>query len=71
MERSDIEALLNIVTVHERVGCSDPDPNNWYTTAGRQNNPRCVRCALLRMLQDPDYAQRSQVNVLTLYVPYA
>lgn len=32
---------------HSRTSCSDANPSNDYTTAGRNGNPRCTKCFLM------------------------
>lgn len=40
-----------IAPEHGRTSCSDEDPSNWYQNG--QGYVRCIRCSLLKHLDEP------------------
>lgn len=37
---------------HSRTSCSDENPSNGYTTAGRGGAPRCKKCFLMQLAEE-------------------
>ncbi len=60
----------HFVTEHSRTSCDDQDPNNWHSTQGRGDYPRCERCALLKAIEDPDFAKQVRLLHIEIKVPF-